>query len=93
MPPTTVVPIIWRATPPVPCGPQRDATQDECERGHQDWSKTEPGSLQRSIYQVLAFFVFVFGELNDQDGVLGGETDQHHQANLRIHVVLNLNRA
>src|SRR5262249_29299428 len=33
-----------------------------------------------------------FGELNDQDGVLGGESDQHHQSDLRIHVVLNLNR-
>ena len=36
---------------------------------------------------LLAFFVFVLGELDDQDGVLGGEADQHDEADLRVDVV------
>ena len=37
---------------------------------------------------LLPLLVFVLGELDDQDGVLGGQADQHDQADLRVDIVL-----
>ena len=37
---------------------------------------------------VAALFDLVLGELDDQDGVLGHQTHQHHQSDLEIDVVL-----
>ena len=35
----------------------------------------------------LSLFVFEPGELDDEDGVLGSEADEHDQANLRVDIV------
>ena len=37
-----------------------------------------------------ALLVFHLGELDDEDGVLGRETDQHDEADLRVDVVFAL---
>ncbi len=49
-------------------------------------------ALERRICERLTLFIFVFGELDDQDGVLGGQTDEHDQPNLRINIVFDLNQ-
>ncbi|MEI2722740.1 MAG: hypothetical protein V9H26_04115 [Verrucomicrobiota bacterium] len=40
----------------------------------------------RGIQNLHALFAFHLGELDDEDGVFGRQTDEHHQADLRIHV-------
>ncbi len=45
---------------------------------------------ERGIDQRPALLVFVLGELHDQDRVLRCQTDQHHQADLRVHVVFHV---
>ena len=91
IPPMTVVPMIWRETAPAPAGdPQRHASEDERERRHQNRPQAEPRAFQRRIHQGLALFEFVLGEFDDQDRVLGRQPDQHHQTDLRVDVVLDL---
>jgi hypothetical protein len=46
--------------------------------------------LQSGVSQRLALFVFVLCELDDQNRVLGGKPDQHHQADLRVDIVFDL---
>ena len=92
MPPITVVPMIWRATEPAPeADPQRHATENERERGHQDGPQAKPRAFERRIHQRLPLLVLLLGKLDDQNRVLGGQADQHHQADLRVDVVLDLN--
>ena len=38
-------------------------------------------------HQIAASVYFVFGEFDNQDGVLGGQSDQHHQSDLEINVI------
>ena len=94
MPPITVVPMIWRATAPGAAGhPQRHATQNERERSHQNRPQTKPGSFERGIRQRLSFFVFVLGELDDQNRVLCRQADEHHQSDLRVDIALDLHHS
>ena len=39
--------------------------------------------LDRGLAAVLALLLGLLGELDDQDGVLGGQADQHDEADLR----------
>ena len=48
---------------------------------------------QRRVDERLALLVLVLGELDDQDGVLGRQADQHDQADLRVDVVLEARAA
>ena len=50
----------------------------------------DAGSGERGFFDALAVFVFVLGELDDQDGVFGGQPDQHDQADLSVHVILKV---
>jgi hypothetical protein len=91
IPPMTTVPRIWRETPPEPlANHKRNAAEDEGEGGHQDGAEAEVGPGHRRFEDALAFFVLVLGEFDDQDGVLGRKTDQHHQADLRVNVVFKV---
>src|SRR5277367_422199 len=68
--------------------PEGHATEDECEGSHKDWAETKLGAFQCRVYKRLTFFEFQFGKFHNQDGVLGCETNQHDQTNLRVDVVL-----
>src|SRR3984893_4772650 len=63
-------------------GPQRDGTQDECERSHQDRAKPQPSPLKSLLRQRFALFVLLLRNLHDQDCVLRRQANQHHQADL-----------
>ena len=39
-------------------------------------------------HQIAASVYFVFGEFDNQNGVFGGQSDQHHQSDLEINIVL-----
>ena len=87
IPEITAVPRICRPAAPAPCGdPQRHAAEDERERRHQDRPQAEPRALQRRVHQALALLEAVLRELDDQDRVLGGEADQHDEADLAVDV-------
>ena len=93
MPPITAVPIIWRATEPAPVaihsGTQpRINAKDVIKIGR----RRNPGSLERGIGQWLSLLVLILGKLDDQNRILGGQTDEHHQPDLRVHIGLDLNR-
>jgi hypothetical protein len=47
------------------------------------------GTLRAPRASVLALFLFLPGELDDQHGVLRGEPDQHDEADLRDQVVVD----
>src|SRR5581483_8397922 len=67
---------------------QRDHTQDERERRHQNRPQSYPRGGQRRVGDRLSSFVFTLGELDNEDGVLGGQADEHNETNLREHVIL-----
>src|SRR6516162_3223123 len=68
--------------------PKRYATQNEGEGGHENWPQSQPGSGQRGIGQGFAFLIFGFGKFNNQNGILGRQSDQHDQSDLGIDVVV-----
>src|ERR1019366_8146216 len=68
--------------------PQGNASEDECEGGHKDRTQSEFGARQRGVNQSCTLVVFHFCEFDDQDGVLCGQSDQHDQPNLGVHIVL-----
>ena len=67
---------------------QRHDAEDEGERGHQDRPQPQPARLQRRFAPRHARLLALLGELDDQDGVLARQADQHHEADLRedVHV-------
>src|SRR5215813_6992524 len=67
-------------------GPQRHAAQDERERSHKEWAPPQTHAFQRGVHQALSPLEGEGRELDNQDGVLGGESDEHDQTDLRIHV-------
>ena len=91
MPPTTTVPRICRDAAPDPVATHsgRQPT-DECQGRHHDGTKTQAGSVQSGIADALSRLVICLGELDDEDGVLGRETDEHDQADGGKNVVLKM---
>src|ERR1700761_2124057 len=77
-----------RDTPGASCSPQRNAAKDESEGRHQDGAQAELGAGERCIIDALAGHVFLACELDDEDGVLGRQTNEHDQSDLRVDVVL-----
>src|SRR5262245_9449675 len=61
---------------------ERDHTQDERERRHHDRPQPQPHSRQRRVSQGLARVPLLFGELDDQDGVLTRQPDEDHEPDL-----------
>src|ERR1700733_14174864 len=47
--------------------PEGNASKDECERGHQNWTEAQARTLQGSFGERLSFFELVLGELDDED--------------------------
>src|SRR5260370_28340264 len=58
--------------------PKRQKAEDESKGSHQDRAETKAGAFERSIEERFAFFVFIFRELDDEDGVLRSQTNQHY---------------
>ena len=89
MPKTTAVPSACRAPAPAPSAiASGTRAQDERERRHQDRPQPEPGAVQRRLLDRLALLALELGELDDEDGVLRREPDQHDQPDLRVDVVV-----
>src|SRR6202451_3016743 len=61
---------------------QRRDAEDEGERSHQDRAEPQPRRLDRSLPAGTALVFELAGEFDDQDGVLGRQANQHHEADL-----------
>lgn len=69
---------------------QREYAQNESERGHQDRPKTQSAGFHGGVSCRKALFLLYFlGELYNENGILAGQGDQHHKADLRENVVFH----
>ncbi|CAG2154752.1 hypothetical protein LMG19282_04712 [Cupriavidus campinensis] len=69
---------------------QRNTAQDEGQRGHDDRPQPQLGRLDRRVVGAQPLLdAHLHRELEDQDGVLGRQRDQHRQADLEVDVVLH----
>jgi len=68
--------------------PKRNAAEDERKRSHQNRPQAQPRSLEGRVDDSSPLLHLVYRELNDQDGVFCGQPHQHHQADLRVDVVV-----
>src|SRR5437879_5110767 len=59
---------------------QGQNAEDEGQRGHDDWPQTQLARLQGCLAARHAGGPLDLGELDDEDGVLAGQADQHHEA-------------
>jgi len=60
--------------------------EDEGERGHQDRPQPHPRGVQGGFDQTMSGFELLLGELDNQDGVLRGQTDGREQSDLEIDI-------
>src|SRR5215469_1096109 len=67
---------------------QGNDAEDERKRGHQDGAKADARSLHGSFDERQSLGAQLLGELDNQNGVLAGEADKHHQPDLAVDVVL-----
>ncbi len=65
----------------------RQHAADEGETGHQDRPEAQMAGLHGRLQQRLALGAQVLGEFDDQDGVLGREPNDRHEANREVDVV------
>ena len=63
---------------------QREDTEEEAPGGHQHRAIAEVGAAHRGFEDALAALALLFGELHHQNRILGGESDQHHHAELCV---------
>ena len=61
---------------------QRHDAQDEGERSHHDRPQAELAGVQGRLAAARPRLAAVLGELHDQNRVLAGQSDQHHEADL-----------
>src|SRR5690606_12599874 len=65
----------------------RQYAEGEGQGGHQDGAQTQARGFDGGLHQAAALVLIqVLGELDDQDGVLGGKPDRGHQADLEVDV-------
>ena len=68
---------------------QRHDTQNKGEGRHQDRTQTQAACLDHRLNHGFAVFLPMAREFDDQDRVLGGKADQHHEADLGKDVVIH----
>ena len=69
---------------------QRKNAENEGEGGHQDRAQAEAAGFDRGGEAIFPIAILnLFGELDDEDGVLAGEADEHDEADLGEDVVLH----
>src|SRR5262249_52262002 len=56
--------------------------ENEGERGHQDGPEPQAACCQRGFVPIHAGLILVFGELDNEDGILTGQPDQDDEADL-----------
>ena len=89
MPENTAMPMAWRISAPAPLRDhQREHARDEGDGGHQNRPQPQAAGFDGGLERRQAFVLFVLGELDDQDGVLARQADEHDQADLREDVVV-----
>ena len=66
---------------------QGEAADDGGEGGHEDRTETEFGGDNHSFHGVHALIHPFFGKFYDEDGVFGGQADDHDDADLHVHAV------
>ena len=66
---------------------QRHDAEDERERGHQDRPQAQPAGFDGGRHACPALVLELARELDDQDGVLGRQADEHDEADLRQDVM------
>jgi hypothetical protein len=87
MPPKTTVPMAcWLAAPAPPGDQEGDPPQDKGEGSHLDETEAPARGFHRGVDNGHAFPLQVPGKLDDQDGVLAGEGDHRHRADLGVEV-------
>jgi hypothetical protein len=74
------------------CEHQRHGAQDEGEGCHQDRAQPRARGLHGGVPAVGALLLGLLGELGDQDRILSGESDQHHEADL-VRMLLSIPRS
>ena len=91
MPAKTAVPSACRISAPGPRGDhQRHHAEDEGEGGHQDRPQPQSAGLDHGGDRSPRPSLFRLArELDDQDGVLGGEADQHDEPDLGEDIVVH----
>ena len=91
MPPMTVVPMICRATDPAPLavqsGTQPRMNANDVIRIGRSRSRAPSSAASTSG---VPFSNSLLGEFHDQDRVLRRQADEHHQPDLRVDVVFDL---
>ena len=71
---------------------QRKHPENEGDRGHEDGAQTQLGGFDGGIDNASSLTQQLLGELDDENGVFGGETDKHDQANLNVDVIYQATR-
>src|SRR5438445_7082480 len=66
---------------------ERADAEDEGDGGHQDGAEAEFGGLDGSVDDGPALLEELLRELDDEDRVFRGETDEHDETNLDVDVV------
>jgi len=61
---------------------------DEGDGGHEDGAETQAAGFEGGLERAFAVVVALFGELDDEDGVFTGESDQNDEADLGEDVVV-----
>src|ERR1700733_15287815 len=62
--------------------------QNKCEGSHQDRAQTDFCGFDGGLYRGTSVGAQLLRELDDQNGILAGQADEHDQADLAVHVVL-----
>ena len=87
MPPNTGVPTARRLRRRRPLAiTSGTRPEDEGEARHHHRAEAQPRALDRGLDDRLALLALLDRELDDQDRVLGGERDQHDEADLGVDV-------
>ena len=66
---------------------QRQAADDGRKGRHEDWPQAKLGGDDDSFHRVDTLVDTLFGEFDDEDGVLGRQADDHDDANLHVDAV------
>ena len=87
MPPNTGVPTARRLAAPAPVA-MTSGTRPRMKAKLViiTGAEAQARALDRGLGDRLALLALLHGELDDQDGVLGGERDQHDEADLGVEV-------
>ena len=71
------------------CDRERQHAEHERERGHHDRPEAQPRRLHRRVDRAHALEQSLLRELDDQNRILRCKPDQHHEADLKVDVVLH----